>query len=364
MAIRDTDSDRNRLSAPAVQLYGAYARRDLTDAADILEEHPEAREELLGWGLIADDSEHPDVPVVRNPQQAMQRRLEQELQAAQKRVALMAKLPDLSKELDRHYQPIQLRAGKGSVYLDDQAVVNARLQDVVGGARREILAAQPGGPRDRDVLEMAVARDAAALSRGVALRTIYRDTVRDHPVTAEYARTMSARDEGHPAQYRTLVGAFERMIIVDRETAFVSDHIVAGSPAHSAWLVTDPAVVAVLAKVFESKWMHGQPWTGELRVRRGQDPVDTVTGGDGMRTTPRQREILRNLATGVSQASIARRIGISKRTLEEQITVMKRLWGARTLSELVYQWALSPDRLADDCAPTADGRGETEDTAA
>jgi len=255
------------LSAAAISLYGAIARQEwqLVDILDI--EKPGARPELLAWELISDEQR----PVVRDPNTALQLKMARELDEARKRVSLLAEIPDLTRQLDKEYQAVQLRvAGGTSVYLADPAAVNARIQDVVGGARREILAAQPGGPRAREVLEAAVSRDTAALDRGVELRTLYRDTVRDHALTAEYARTMSARTEGRPAQYRTLVGDFERMIIVDREAAFISDHIVEGSPAHAAWLVTDPAVVAVLVRIFRSKWPD-RAGSGH-RVRRGRHP--------------------------------------------------------------------------------------------
>lgn len=317
--------------------------------SEISDAHPESRDELIEWRLISDD---PHRPVVRDPQQAIKQKLADELVEAQRRVTRMAKLPTIADALNIDYRAVQLHAGGTSEYLRDPDMVNARLQDIVSGARHEILAAQPGGPRSPELLKTAVARDMAALDRGIALRTIYRETVRQHPVTAEYARTMSARTEGNPAQYRTLVADFERMIIVDREQAFVSDHIVAGSPTHSAWLVTDPAAVAVFAKVFELKWRHSQPWTGELWTSRGSRDIDTVSSVDGVRTTRRQREVLRLVCSGVSQPSIAKKLGVSKRKLEEEIAELKILWGVRTLNELIYQFALSPDHSVDDSAQT------------
>lgn len=335
-----------RMSAAATQLYGAIARQQWELADTLQTEHPYARAELLDWGLISDEPQ----PVARDPQQALRAKVTQELEEARRRIDLVASMPDLSRDLIREYRQVQLRAGGASVYLADQAEVNARIQDVIGDARREILAAQPGGPRQRDVLELAVARDSAALDRGVQIRTIYRDTVRDHALTAEYARTMSARTSGRPARYATLVGDFERMIIVDREYAFISDHIVAGSPPHAAWLVKDPAVVAVLAQQFEASWGWAQPWTGELRPRRG---VDTVSSVDGVRTDRKQRGIMRYLCAGESQASMARKLGVSTRKVQEDIAVLKSLWGVSTQNELIYQYALSPDRLVDDGAPEA-----------
>ena len=357
-----TDGDNGEcLSAAATRLYGAIARQEWESVDQLQAEHPDAWEQLTSWGLIDSSGGR---PVACNPDTALQRKLEEELETARQRVARMSGLPSLARELSRDYTAAQLRApGGSSVYMDDPAVVNARITEVVGGARREILAAQPGGPRSREVLGIAIARDSAALDRGVQLRTIYRDTVRDHAVTAEYARTMSARTSGRPAQYRTLVGGFERVIVVDREAAFVSDHIVAGSPEHSAWLITDPAAVAVLAAVFEVNWRRAQPWTGELRPARGRTVPETVDAG-GVRTSRQQREVMRMLCSGSSQTVVAKRMGCSKRKLEEEIASMKALWGVRTLNELIFHFALSPDRLVDDSAPEAAGATGAENTAA
>ena len=342
------------LSEQATQLYGAIAGQEWELVDTLQTAHPDTRRELLTWGLISDE----DRPVARDPQQALRTMVSRHLGEASRHIDLVASMPDLSRDLIRQYRQVQLRVpGAGSEYLADPATVNARLQDVVAGARTEILAAQPGGPRSRDLLEVAVARDSAALDRGVELRTVYRDTVRDHPVTAEYARTMSARTGGRPARYATLVGDFERMIIVDRQQAFVSDHIVAGADAHAAWLVTDPAVVAVLARVFDAEWRRAQPWTGELRTAHGTCP-QTAAGPDGVRTDRRQRGILRYLCAGESQTATARKMGVSKRSLEAEIAVLKALWGVRTLTELVFQYALSPDRMIDDTDYTAEADPE------
>jgi hypothetical protein len=327
-------------------LYGAIARQEWDLANQIQTDHPHARNELLHWDLISDE----DPPVARDPQQALRAKVTLELEEARRHIDLVASMPGLSRDLIREYRQVQLRAGGASVYLADPETVNARIQDVVGDARREILAAHPDGPRKRELFDMAIARDSAALDRGVQMRTIYRDTVRDHALTAEYARTMSTRTTGRPARYATLVGDFERMIIVDREYAFISDHIVAGSPPYAAWLVKDPAVVAVLAKQFETSWQWAQPWAGELRTRGG---VDTVSGADGVRTDRRQRGIMRYLCMGESQAATARKLGYSERKLQEEIAVLKARWGVRTLNELIFQYALSPDRLVDDSAPEA-----------
>lgn len=299
--------------------------------------------------------------MARDPQQALRTMVSKQLEEARRRIELVETMPALSRDLIHVYRKVQLRAGGTSVYLADPDEANARIKDVIADARREILCAQPGGPRRREILETAVARDSAALDRGVEIRTIYRDTVRDHALTAEYARTMSTRTAGRPAQYRTLVGDFERMVIVDRRAAFVTNHVVEGAPEHAAWLITDPAVVAVLAGVFDAEWRRAQLWNGELRTAGGTCPQAAV---DGVRTDRRQRGIMRYLCDGESQTAIARKMGISKRKLEEDVAAIKSRWGVRTLNQLIYQYALSPDRLVDDNAPTGDAAGAEDGLAA
>lgn len=366
MAITRAHGDSRELSANALRLYGACAIRNADLVATLTAAHPEARDELVDWQLITPDSSTV-VPAVRDPQHAVVRRMQDVLATAEQQVALLKTLPELASELARHYESVQLRAvnAGSSVYMDDPGVVNARIQDVVGSARREILAAQPGGPRSQDLLHIAVARDSAALDRGVDLRTIYRDTVRDHPVTARYARTMAARTGGRPAQYRTLEGSFERMIIVDREQAFVSNHIVAAAPEHAAWLITDPAAVSVLARTFDSKWERARPWSGDLRARRGDaQDLPGAVGVDGVRTDRRQRAILRVLCSGASQEQAARRFGVSKRKLAEEVAALKALWGVGSLPELIFQYAQSPDCRVNDGAPADQPAGAEFETTA
>lgn len=55
-----------------------------------------------------------------------------------------------------------------------------------------------------------------------------------------------------------------------------------------------------------------------------------------------------------SALSASKKIGVSERKREETIASLKALWGVRTLNELIFQYALSPDRLVDGSDPAAD----------
>lgn len=346
MAMDFSTSETQFLSPEDVRVFAQIASGEQVgdgDAASV------AR--LAAWGYVVFDPQRENRPVALDPREVSRRRLDAELREAAARVARMSMLPSLTDEMAQRFERAQWRSSGEAEFIDDPAVVNARLDDAVGGAEREILAAQPRGPMTQANVDGAVARDTAALERGVALRTLYRATVRDHPMTAEYARMMANRSEGRSAEYRTLVGPFERCIIVDRRVAFISNYSVEGAPQHAAWQITCRATVGYIAAEFEGKWRRADPWHGELR---GRSPVvDMVSGPDGVRTTCRQREILRDMVDGRDQRATAVRLGVSVRTVSEEIAALRDLFDARSREQLVWKFAFSPDRLVDDSAPEA-----------
>lgn len=350
--------DRAFLSANTARVFGLIAA-----GLPVPQDDADCVADLVALGCVTMGGDDGNRPIALNPEVALRRRQEQVVQDAMASLEQLRALPDAAVELYGQYQRAQLRAGGNAEYIADPAVVNARLDDVVGGAEREILSAQPAGPRSRLQLARSLERDTQALERGVVKRTLYRTTVREHAVTAEYARAMSQRPSGRSAEFRTLAAPFERIIIVDRATAFISDHLVAGGPEHAAWQVTDQAVIAYMVAEYEDRWRRAEPWHGELRGRGLT--VDTVTsaGLDGIRTTRRQREIMRDLVDGKPQRVTASRLGISVRTVSNEITELKDLFGAKSPEQLAFKWAWVPDRLVDDSTPEADTAAAEEPAA-
>lgn len=344
MAIGNTGRECSGLSPDAIRVFGLLTTgQTLCDADQVFVD------ELVEARFVKRDPDHENRPLVLNPETVARRVLEAELLEVEVRAARLRTLHTDADELAELYQRAQLLSGGGAEYLGDQPTVLARLEDVVGSAQWEILAAHPGGPRRPDQLAETVRRDTAALDRGVTMRTLYLATVRDNPVTAEYARTMSHRQVGKAAEYRTMPGAFERCIVVDRRVAFISNHLVPNAPEFAAWQITDRAMVAYIGAEFESKWGRADPWFGEAPGRKPRQWVDTVTGpGGAARMTPRQREIMRELAAERDQKAIAARMGISLRTVGVEINELKALLGASSVQGLTYKWALSPDRLIDE----------------
>jgi DNA-binding CsgD family transcriptional regulator len=340
------------LSAEDEDTFGLIARGELPDG-----ERAESVARLVERGYVVWAGEQGNRPIALNPQDVADRQMQAIVRANADNLAKMSELPEVAGRLAEQFERAQWRASAGSEYVDDVAVVNARLDDIVASARREILAAQPGPPRTALQLNRSLERDTAAIRRGVVKRTLYRATVRDTKATCEYARTMT----GLGAEFRTLVGPFERCIVVDRETAVISNYLVEGAPEHSAWIITDRAVVAYVVAEYDDRWRRADRWSGEMRGR-GEEPVDTVSGAsEGIRTTRRQREIMRDQCEGIAQEATARRLGVSKRTVATEIAEVKARFGADSLMQLGIKWSQSPDRLVDDSAPDADAAGAARD---
>ncbi|MEV5939186.1 hypothetical protein [Streptomyces sp. NPDC051994] len=329
------------LSPEAVDAYGRVTRHEHINP----ERDARALAELAEWGLVTTDPRLPHLPIALDPQEAGRRRLDDELRQMAAKAAHMARIPQLTDELSLHFERAKWRSGRGSEFLAEPELVDARIEQAVGQARAELLTARPGGPRTPARLAAAQERGGAALARGVGIRTLYLDTGRDDAMTRAYVTAMT----GLGAQFRTQVTPFQRCVVIDRRQAFISDHIVNSTPSHASWHVRDRAVVAFIAEVFEEGWRRADPWNGDPR-----SGAPRSAGRSGTRTTPLQREILRDMARGIEQRLTAQRLGIGLRSLSKEVHTLRRLFGASTLQELTYQWALSDERLIDDPPPHHD----------
>lgn len=328
----DTDSwrsDDRILSDAAHDLYERLSRGERPRDGD-----GPALQELFSRQLVSTDPEEPDEIVVLNPRLAGWRYLQAGLYDLMQRADRMVSIPDAADRMLVHYERARSRSGRGCEFLPDGPLVNARIQSAISLAECELLTAQPGGPRTQELLDIALERDTKALERGVSVRTLYRDSVRDDRVTRVWATLMSQKG----AQFRTLISPFQRVIIVDRRQAFISDYAADG-PAHSAWHVQDRAMVGYIAATFEDSWHRADAWGGDPRT------ADTDTGAQ---TTKLQREILRDTAAGIDQRVTAKRLGIGVRTLTKEVGKLREVFGAANLAQLAFQWASHPDRLIDD----------------
>ncbi|MFI9243943.1 LuxR C-terminal-related transcriptional regulator [Streptomyces sp. NPDC053086] len=182
--------------------------------------------------------------------------------------------------------------------LENLADVRAAITDLVTHCKEEILTAQPGGGREESVLEEAASRDEEALSRGVSMKILYQHTALFSRGTNVYIDLVT----GLGAQVRTLDDHFMRMLIFDRKTALIA---IPGNPQGAA-LIEEPNMVAFVVHTHERLWLAAEPL-----------PVGTDTRA-GITDSLKQM-IIRLLTEGMTDASIATRLGMSVRTCRRHV---------------------------------------------
>lgn len=195
--------------------------------------------------------------------------------------------------------------------------INKFIRSVVDDAQTELLTAAPQTGRDFSELKEGIERTLSALERGVSMRTLYQHSARRNQTLQMYVGTVSP----HGAEVRTLDEFFNRLIVVDRELAFIP------GPAggrEMALAVHEPSVVAYLVDVFERSWERARLFMNK----------ETGTVRD---IAVEQREMtIRMLKEGHADPSAAKRLGVSPRTYAGYVADLKHEYDAETRFQLGY----------------------------
>lgn len=185
--------------------------------------------------------------------------------------------------------------------------VRDRLEQLAADAMAEVLSFAPGGPQPAAVMEASRALDQQSLQRGVRMRTVYLDSVRNDQATVQYAQWLNELG----GTVRTVPALPLRMIIADSAVAVVP--LDPEAPGKGAVLLRSPGVLAALRALFEQVWETAKP-LGEESQR------------DASGLTDQERQLLRLLADGLTDERAAQRLGVSLRTVRRMMsTLMTRM---------------------------------------
>ena len=215
--------------------------------------------------------------------------------------------------------------------------ISSAIERQIAKTRIEMLTAQPDGPRRVETLSEALLSVEAKLKAGVKMRTLYQHTARFDEATKSYAR--AAMDLG--AEIRTLDEFFERLLIFDRRVAFLP----MAADRTSALRITHPALVHFLADSFERAWDRASDYPF---LPNHATEAAAVVMPDLLSA------IKKLMVRGYPDAAIARRLGISSRSLQAHIQRIKIGMGATNRLQLGYQLALQELRNGGDLLDTDD----------
>ncbi len=219
--------------------------------------------------------------------------------------------------------------------LSGDAVVATELEEAVRGCRSELMTIQPLG--ERQAYDIS---DPHLVGSGVSHRTLYPHAARANaPVLRHIRQIREACGE-----VRTLDQVTDRLIICDQSVAYVAFHQRDGSSG--AVRIAHPAVVRFLVCVFESSWERARP-VDSASVR---DRHPSVTGEV-------QQAVMRLLVAGHTDDRIARRLGISRRSVAAHVARISEALNSRSRAQLGYLIALNG--VVDDTGPAESLPAET-----
>ncbi|MFE0258067.1 LuxR C-terminal-related transcriptional regulator [Streptomyces sp. NPDC059010] len=188
-----------------------------------------------------------------------------------------------------------------------------RLAVLAEDTRTDVLSFAPGGPQPADVLESSRALDRVTLARGVQMRTVCLESIRNSRPTMEYVEWLVS--EG--AEVRTVPALPMRLIVADKATAVLP--VRADDARQGALLVRHPGIVDVCTALFEQVWTGAAPVGKSSEVRDGDDAP-----------SEQERELLRLLADGHADEFAARQLGVSLRTVRRMMSGLMQRMGVKS----------------------------------
>ncbi|MDH6109622.1 DNA-binding CsgD family transcriptional regulator/sugar-specific transcriptional regulator TrmB [Kitasatospora sp. MAP12-15] len=153
--------------------------------------------------------------------------------------------------------------------------------------------------------------DQRLLERGVRLRAVYLDSVRNHPASLAHARRLG--EQG--GQIRSAPTLPLQMTMFDQDVAVIPAD--PDEPGHSVLVIRSRGMLAALHALFEYSWATATPLARQ--DRRTDDELTT-----------QDRELIRLLALGLTDDAIAARMDVSVRTINRLNSGLMQRMGVRS----------------------------------
>lgn len=297
----------------AVLSYPNKSFEEIREIAGLSEEDlRDHLDKLSELSLVRASPDNPDALRAVGPQVAMKlllARQEARLAAERKRTE------DVRLAVEKLVAEFSAPVG-GSVGEVEQAIgideIRDRISMLCHEVRGEVMAFAPSGAQTAENMEAARPQDRELLDRGVRMRTLYLDSLRNNQPTVAYATWLTSIG-GHVRTAPTLP---VRMLIVDRATAVIpmDDE----SSADGALFLKGKGILAALCELFETVWHKATPLGG---VRDDHDSHGPTTA---------ETEYLRLLYDGHTDEVIARRLGVSPRTARRMAAELMEKLDARS----------------------------------
>lgn len=188
-------------------------------------------------------------------------------------------------------------------------------------ATEAVSAMHPGGTFSDDLLERSLVRAEENLSRNLRMRVVHQSSVLRHPTMVAYLNELATMG----CRVRLRDNLPFRLLLIDGSSALCA------VPTSGSYLLSGERVMVLLNRVFETTWVDAQPLERALprTDRSSAPPSDPArnTEGRSPELSPAHEAILRLLAEGQTDRSIARSLGVTPRTVTRRIGEIYELLG-------------------------------------
>ncbi|MCX4819030.1 LuxR C-terminal-related transcriptional regulator [Streptomyces sp. NBC_01142] len=267
--------------------------------------------ELAALALVRRSSEEPDKMRLVNPEfglASLLHRQEQEL--AERQQAMAATRLTITRMLTEYDDSPSATTTEVRRYTGLDAI-GSQIERLSHSAEFEIQVFAPRGAQSQSSLDAARPLDQNALDRGIRLRYVYLDSIRNDRATLCYARWLQECG----GEVRTVPQLPLRMIIYDRRTAIVPTDPEAA--AKGILVLDGTGVITALVSLFQQTWEQAQPIGGTR-------PQET----EGV--SAQEQAVLDLLMEGHTDEVIARKLGVSVRTGRRVTAELMARLGARS----------------------------------
>jgi DNA-binding CsgD family transcriptional regulator len=190
--------------------------------------------------------------------------------------------------------PAPIALGEGLRHLPTRALTRVRLAELADVVRHEQLAMNPEHAFEPESVRAATPLDRRLMSRGVAVRVLGVQPLDADPL-ASFGPLPAARRPG----YRQALHVPMKLCVIDRKVALFP--VDPGDFNRGYLEVTQAPIVAALVSLFDRHWEHA--W----------DPREATMPSIDL--SRRERELITLLAQGHTDATAARELGISTRSV-------------------------------------------------
>jgi DNA-binding CsgD family transcriptional regulator/sugar-specific transcriptional regulator TrmB len=229
-----------------------------------------------------------------------------EAQAAARRAQLEATKVAISAIAIEHERRREDDSGSARRLLGVEAV-RERLSELQQRTESECLSLNSGGAHRPDARDAARSVNQQALERGVAIRAICQDSLRNDVDAYNYARWLTELG----GQLRTVPSVPIPLVVIDRKIALLP--IDPTESRNGALEIDSPGIVAAVCALFDQLWSVGAAF--------GQ-----ATRTDRHGCTPLEQALLEFSSAGHTDEAAARKLGLSLRTVRRMMAgLMDRL---------------------------------------